>query len=115
MIFGVGTSGTFQIRTQLAKLHQPPLQSDFSGNQGLGDPNSDGEHAYYPADNFNSNWTISEDSGYLILNFTGNGFAGFYVGGNHSYTILSRTSTEIYLKTIGFDNNGWFIKITNQE
>ena len=42
-------------------------------------------------------------------------FAGFYVGGNHSYTILTRSSNEIYLKTVGFDTNGWFIKITNQE
>ena len=53
--------------------------------------------------------------GNLILSFTGNGFAGFYVGGNHSYTILSRSSNEIYLRTVGFDTNGWFIKITNQE
>ena len=114
MVFS--SDGIMEYQTQGSIFGKaPPLESDFSGNQGLGDPNSDGEHAYYPADNFNSNWTISEDNGYLILNFTGNGFAGFYVGGNHSYTILSRTSTEIYLKTIGFDNNGWFIKITNQE
>ena len=92
-----------------------PLEEDFFGNQGLGDPNSDNEHLYYPADNFNSNWTVSEDNGNLILNFSGTGFAGFYVGGNHSYTILYRSSNEIYLKTVGFDTNGWFIKITNQE
>ena len=66
-------------------------------------------------DNFNSNWSVSEVDGNLVLSFTGNGFAGFYVGGNHSYTILYRSSNEIYLKTVGFDTNGWFIKITNQD
>ena len=93
----------------------PPLEEEFFGNQGLGDPNSDNEHLYYPVDNFNSNWSVSESNGNLILSFTGNGFAGFYVGGNHSYTILSRSSNEIYLRTVGFDTNGWFIKLTNQE
>ena len=93
----------------------PPLEEEFFGNQGLGDPNSDNEHLYYPVDNFNSNWSVSEADGNLILSFTGNGFAGFYVGGNHSYTILSRSSNEIYLRTVGFDTNGWFIKLTNQE
>ena len=51
---------------------------------------------------------------YLVINFTGNGFAGFYVGGSHSYTITYRSSTEMYLKTIGFDNNAWYVKLTNQ-
>ena len=39
----------------------PPLEEEFFGNQGLGDPNSDNEHAYYPVDTFGSNWTVSED------------------------------------------------------
>ena len=57
----------------------------------------------------------NHDKNIKAISFTGNGFAGFYVGGNHSYTILSRSSNEIYLRTVGFDTNGWFIKITNQE
>ena len=114
MVFS--TDGSMEYQTQGSIFGKaPPLEADFSGNQDLGEPNSDNEHLYYPADNFNSNWTVSEDNGYLILNFTGNGFAGFYVGGDHTYTILSRSSNEMYLRTVGSDTNGWFIKITNQE
>ncbi len=89
-----------------------PLEEDFSGNQGL--EAVDGEHPFYPIEDFTSNWSISEADGYLVINFTGNGFAGFYVGGSHSYTITYQSSTEMYLKTIGFDNNAWYIKLTNQ-
>ena len=110
------SDGSMQYQTQGSIFGKaPPLEAEFFGNQGLGAPNSDDEHAYYPANDFNSNWTISEQDGYLVLNFTGNGFAGFYVGGDHSYTILSRNPNEIYLKTVGYDTNGWFIKLTNQD
>ena len=89
-----------------------PLEEDFSGNQGL--EAVSGEYPFYPIEDFTSNWSISEEDGYLVINFTGNGFAGFYVGGSHSYTITYRSSTEMYLKTIGFDNNAWYVKLTNQ-
>ena len=93
------------------------LENDFSGSQGL-TPNQYGEHPYYPADDFIFSWNISEDEdGNLILNFTGNGFTGNYVGGNHEYIITYRNSdsSELYLKTIGLDTNAWYAKITNQE
>ena len=93
----------------------PPLETEFFGNQGLGDPNSDNEHQYYPVDDFDSVWTISEPGGVETLSFTGNGFLGFYVGGTHSYQILSRNSNTIYLKTIGWDDLSWFILITNEQ
>ena len=81
-------------------------------------PNQYGEHPYYTADDFIFSWNISEDEdGNLILNFTGNGFTGNYVGGNHEYIITYRNSdsSELYLKTIGLDTNAWYAKITNQE
>jgi hypothetical protein len=93
------------------------LENDFTGNQGL-TPNQFGEHQFYPADDFSFSWSISEgDDGYLHLNFTGNGFTGNYVGGNHQYVITYRNSdsSELYLKTIGLDTNAWYAKITNQE
>ena len=68
-----------------------PLEEDFSGNQGL--EAVDGEYPFYPIEDFTSNWSISEADGYLVINFTGNGFAGFYVGGSHSYTITYQSST----------------------
>ena len=93
------------------------LESDFNGSQGLS-PNEFGEHAYYPIDDFVFNWNIYEnDDGYLVLNFTGNGFAGSYQGGDGQYVITHRNpdSSVIYLKTIALDTNAWYAKITNQE
>ena len=93
------------------------LEEDFNGNQGL-TPNQFNEHQFYPADDFSFSWSISEnDDGYLVLNFSGNGFTGNYVGGNHQYIITYRNSdsSELYLKTIGLDTNAWYAKITNQE
>ena len=76
---------------------------------------TDNEHQYYPVDDFDSVWTISEPGGVETLSFTGNGFLGFYVGGTHSYQILSRNSNTMYLKTIGWDDLSWFIIITNEQ
>ena len=38
-----------------------PLEADFSGNQGL--EAVDGEHPFYPIEDFTSNWSISEADG----------------------------------------------------
>lgn len=90
-----------------------PLIEDF-GDPGFAAIN--GEYPYYPLENFSSTWNISEDDdGNLIINFSGNCFTGIYVGGNHSFTITNRSESIMYLKTIGFDGNAWYTKITNLE
>lgn len=90
----------------------PPLSADFSGDQGL-TPNAYDEFEYYPVDDYSASWYISAPGDLLHINFTGNGFLGFYVGGGLSYEILSWDSTSIYVRTVGYDNNRWYIKITN--
>ena len=115
MVFS--SDGSIEYQTQGSILGKDvPLESDFSGPQDRPQDQIDaGEYFYYATDNFTSGWSISEQDGYLVLNLTGNGFAGFYVGGDHTYRITSWNSNEMYLKTIGFDNNAWYTKITNQE
>ena len=89
-----------------------PLSADFTGDQGL-TPNGDAEFEYYEAEDFTSIWTIGAPGGVEHISFSGNGFIGFYVGGNHNYQIIERSSNILYLKTVGEDTNGWFIRITN--
>jgi len=111
------SDGTMEYQAQGTILgKQSPLENDFTGPQEQTDEEIDaGEYFFYAIDDFSSNWNITEEDGYLVLNFTGNGFGGFYVGGDHIYRITNWTSNEISLKTIGFDNNAWYTKLTNQE
>ena len=90
----------------------PPLSADFTGDQGL-TPNAYDEFEYYPVDDYTASWYISAPGDVLHINFTGNGFLGFYVGGGLSYEILSWDSTSIHARTVGYDNLRWYIKITN--
>ena len=115
MVFS--SDGSMEYQTQGSILGKDvPLENDFSGPQDRPQDQIDaGEYFYYATDNFTSGWSISEQDGYLVLNLTGNGFAGFYVGGDHTFRITNWTSNEISLKTIGFDNNAWYTKLTNQE
>ncbi len=91
----------------------PPLFADFTGDQGL-TPNAFDEIEYYPIEDFSASWFISAPGDVLHINFSGNGFLGFYVGGGLSYEILSWNSNTIHVRTVGYDNNRWYIKITNE-
>ena len=91
----------------------PPLFADFTGDQGL-TPNAFDEIEYYPIEDFSASWFISAPGDVLHINFSGNGFLGFYVGGGLSYEILSWNSNTIHARTVGYDNNRWYIKITNE-
>ena len=86
------------------------LEADFG--EIPTDPNDGGEHEHYPLEDFTESWSISAPGGEETINYTGNGFNGFYVGGSHSYTILSRTADEMVLRTVGTDGNGWFHILT---
>lgn len=85
-----------------------PLSQDFGGDKGLTE-NSDAEFENYPLDDFNDTWSLSAPGGQETLTFSNKGFHGFYVGGDHSYTILSRSENEMSLRTVGADGNGWFV------
>jgi hypothetical protein len=84
-----------------------PMVQDLGGEQGQ--TAVDGEYANYPLANYTEDWTLSAPNGQETLTFSKKGYHGFYVGGNHSYTILSRTANEMRLRTVGADGNGWFV------
>ncbi|MBD0778687.1 glycoside hydrolase family 16 protein [Maribacter sp. ANRC-HE7] len=77
--------------------------------------NSNSEYENYPVDEFSDTWSLTAPEGQETLNFDGNGFHGFYVGGDHSYAILERTDTEMTIKTIGADGLGWFGILTSED
>jgi hypothetical protein len=79
------------------------------------DENSNGEYENYPVDDFTDTWTLTAPDSQETLTFNGLGFHGFYVGGDHSYTILERTSTDMTLRTIGSDGLGWFCILTSDD
>ncbi|MDV7140732.1 glycoside hydrolase family 16 protein [Maribacter sp. TH_r10] len=89
-----------------------PLLADFGTSW---DENSNGEYENYPVSDFTDTWSLTAPNDQETLTFDGNGFHGFYVGGDHSYQIISRTDTEMFIKTIGNDGLGWFGILTSED
>ncbi|HAG16237.1 MAG TPA: glucan endo-1,3-beta-D-glucosidase [Bacteroidales bacterium] len=85
-----------------------PMTEDLGGDKGM-TANSNGEFENYPLDDYSVTWALSAPGGQETLQLSGIGFHGFYVGGSHSYIILSRTANEMHLKTVGLDGNSWFV------
>lgn len=84
-----------------------PLTADFGGDQGF-TANGDGEFENFTINDYNDTWSLSAPGGQETLTFASLGYHGFYVGGNHSYAILSRSSNEMSIRTTGADGLGWF-------
>jgi hypothetical protein len=107
--FVFNVNGSFTHTTNGTAYGQKgPMTADLGGDQGL-TANSDGEFENYPLANYTEGWALSAPGGQETLTFSNKGYHGFYVGGNHSYTILSRTANEMLLRTVGADGNGWFV------
>jgi len=105
-------SGSFVHTTQGSVFGQSgPLTQDYGSDKGQ-TANSNNEFEYYPLDAYTETWTISAPGGVETLTISNNGFLGFYVGGSHSYTILSRSANQMQLRTVGADGNGWFFILT---
>lgn len=85
-----------------------PMTTDLDGDQGM-TANSDGEFVNYPYDDYTEGWSLSAPGGVETLTFSNIGNHGFYVGGDHSYVILSRSDSEMSLRTVGADGLGWFV------
>ncbi len=89
-----------------------PLRNDYGSIPDT--PNDDDEYENYPLENYSETWTYSESNGKPRIHLSGNGFLGFYVGGDHVYEVIRQTETSMTLKTVGFDDNGWFIILSSE-
>lgn len=89
------------------------MASDLDGDQGL-EPDGNGEAVYAWGD-YNDTWTLSAPGGNETLTFSNIGYHGFYVGGDHAYTILARSENEMELRTIGADTLGWWVILIADE
>jgi beta-glucanase (GH16 family) len=69
-----------------------------------------------PYSNYTANWSISAPGGMETINLTGNAFIGYYIGGDHRYTIWDRSGTnEIVLKsTDGNSEFDWWFVLTSE-
>jgi hypothetical protein len=83
------------------------MAADLGGDQGL-TPDANGESIFTLAD-YTDKWSLSAPGGQETLSFSNKGYHGFYVGGNHKYSILSRSANEMKLRTIGADGNAWYV------
>jgi len=112
-IFNV--DGTFTHITNGTAYGQASIMAaDLDGDQGL-TANSDNEYVNYPLDDYSESWALSAPGGQETLSFSNIGYHGFYVGGDHKYTILSRSENEMSLRTVGADGNGWFVILIADE
>jgi hypothetical protein len=86
----------------------PTCETQSDGNDIINVPYTD----------YTETWSISAPNGVETINITGNGFIGYYIGGDHKYQIFDRSGTnEIILKST--DGNGefdwWFILTSTPE
>jgi len=77
--------------------------------------NPGGEFENYPLPSFTDSWVLTAPDGQETLSFGNNGYHGFYVGGDHSYSILARSETEMTLRIIGSDGLAWYSILTSEE
>ena len=89
-----------------------PLTDDFGSIPDM--PNGDDEYENYPLEAYSGTWSYSESNGRPRIHMSDNGFFGFYVGGDHVFEIMNQTETTMTLKTVGFDDNGWFVILTSE-
>lgn len=77
---------------------------DELGGSG-GTPNGADIENYILSD-YSAQWAVIAPSGVETLTLTGNGFMGYYIGGNHQYVIDVRSENEMSIRST--DGNGEF-------
>lgn len=60
----------------------------------------------YLYDDYESSYALTGPGGVETINLNGLAFIGYYIGGNHKYEIISRSSSELVLRST--DGNGVF-------
>jgi hypothetical protein len=119
------TDGTFTHITN--GLNDDPTE-DVSGTvlgrtvlvnelQGTGEGTENGSDIEnYPYDDYAGEWTLTAPNGQETLTLSGIAFLGYYIGGDHSYKIFSRSDTEMIVSsTDGNSEFDWWFTLTSEE
>lgn len=109
-VYEFNKDGTFTHFTQGTIFGQGGPMDQELGAANV-DKNAGGEYENYPLADYSEKWSLSAPGGVETLTLSKNGFIGFYIGGSHQYTIISRSENEMVLKSIGLDGNAWFITL----
>jgi len=81
-----------------------PLINELGGPGGGTVNGADIEN--YPYQDYQEQWFLTGPGGVETLNLTGIGFLGYYIGGDHTYIIESRSPNEMTVRST--DGNGEF-------
>lgn len=77
---------------------------------GSGGTTNGADVEQYPFSSYTTQWALTAPAGKETLSLTGIGFIGYYIGGNHSYKIVSRSADEMIISTTDGNNqfDWWF-------
>ncbi|HMQ44292.1 PKD domain-containing protein [Mariniflexile maritimum] len=77
---------------------------------GSGGTTNGADVEQYPFSSYTAQWALTAPAGKETLSLTGIGFIGYYIGGNHSYKIVSRSADEMIISTTDGNNqfDWWF-------
>ncbi|OYX28438.1 MAG: hypothetical protein B7Z06_01495 [Flavobacteriales bacterium 32-35-8] len=101
--FNVDGTFTHNVGADGFVFGRDPLINELGGSGGTV---NGADIEQYTFGSYTAEWVLTAPSGVETLSLTGIGFIGYYVGGNHSYQIFSRSADEMILRTT--DGNGEF-------
>ncbi|PQJ81536.1 glucan endo-1,3-beta-D-glucosidase [Polaribacter glomeratus] len=111
--FVFSSDGSFTYTTNGTIFGRSPYIVNDLGPNTTGNVNGP-EIENYPFDDYTATYTLTAPGGVETISLSGNGFIGYYTGGNHKYQIFDRdVPNEMILRTT--DGNAefdwWFIII----
>jgi hypothetical protein len=109
--FTFSSDGTFTYVTNGDIFGRDPHVVNDLGPNTAGNPNGADIENYAFADYVES-YTLTAPGGVEMISLSGNGFIGYYTGGNHKYEIFQRdTPNEMIVRTTdgAADFDWWFI------
>jgi hypothetical protein len=109
--FVFSSDGSFTYTTNGTIFGRTPYIVNDLGPNTTGNVNGP-EIENYLFDDFTGAYTLTAPGGVETISFSGNGFIGYYTGGNHKYQIFDRgVPNEMVLRTTDGDSqfDWWFI------
>ncbi|WP_111308710.1 glucan endo-1,3-beta-D-glucosidase [Confluentibacter sediminis] len=101
--FNVDGTFTHDVGADGFVFGRDPLINELGGSGGTA---NGADIEQYTFGSYTAQWSLTAPGGVETLSLTGIGFIGYYIGGNHSYQIFSRSADEMILRTT--DGNGEF-------